>query len=55
MLTWIYRPLEAAIFGLVVSSQDGGIATKSAPVCLRRLLLLLDSFEHEVSIETARA
>ena len=48
-------PLEADIFFLVTSSQDVGMATKSAPVCFIRRLLVFDSWVQVESIDTALA
>ena len=48
-------PMEEEILDLVASSQSGGMATRSAPVCLVRQLLEFDSCVQVESMETARA
>ena len=48
-------PLEAEILDLVTSSHEGGIATRSAPVCFIRWLFMLDSCVQVESMETALA
>ena len=48
-------PFEEDILDLVTASQDGGMATKSAPVCLVRRLFEFDSWEQVESMETALA
>ena len=47
--------MEEEILYFVSSSQDGGMDTRSAPVCLARRLLELDSLVQVESMETARA